>query len=65
MAMYDWFVCSPCCLGFPAFDERGLLEKFLNVTGPMAACPECGELVESTSTVTYGRPDPKWEHGEG
>lgn len=61
---YDWFACVPCGLGFPAYDERTLLDRFV-YSGPIARCPECDEIVESHTTVTYGRKASSWEHGEG
>jgi hypothetical protein len=63
---YDWFTCTPCGIGFPAFDERTLSDKLFWVyDGPMATCPDCGIQCVSNSTVTYGRVPSTWEHGEG
>jgi hypothetical protein len=61
---YDWFVCTPCGTAGPGFDERGLLERMLGET-PWHTCPDCGEVMYSHSTVTYGDEPSTWIHGEG
>ncbi len=63
--VFDWFACS-CGLMFVAYDERGVLDKLLNMyEGSLAHCPDCGEECISNSTVTYGNPPSEWEPGEG